>query len=247
MPQFGTLDVATLLSGAPEMKSLDTDALVLEQVEILHALHEIESGPMLDLLPPSLHPTLPTTVSFTAWRARGTEVGDFTMVQVRIGCRAGVRPRGFLLGSVIDDVDSGNMLASRWGYRTDPGTPRLQVSHDRVRATVERAGQTILDMSLVGPEPISGGDIQYVANMNLAQTPSGTRLVQVDPEFAFHKATRGKLHVDVFDAAAWGDDRIVPSWPVATSFTLADVTMPRIRYICKVDVPALQGTETVPH
>jgi hypothetical protein len=247
MPLFGSLDTTALLAGAPEMKDLTTDALVLPSVEILHLLHEIDSGPMLELLPPSLHPTLPPTISVIVWRARGTELGTFTMAQVRIGCRAGVRPRGFLLASVVDDVDAGNLLASRWGYRTDDGTPKLQVSHDRIRATVERDGRTILDVSLIGPEPISGGDIQYVANMNLAHTPDGPRLVQVDPEFEFTKANRGKLQLDVFDAAAWGDARIVPSWPVSTSVATANVTLPKLRYVCKLDVPALQGTETIPH
>jgi hypothetical protein len=245
MPQLGTLDVAPLLSGAPEMKDLHTDALVLPEVEILHALHEIESGPMLDLLPPALHPTLPPTVSFIVWRARGTELGDFTMAQVRIGCRAGVRPRGFLLSSVVDDADAASILAARWGFRTDAGTPRLEVSHDRVRATVMRDGAAILDVSLVGPEPISGGDVQYVANMNLANTPNGPRLVQVDAEFEFVKASRGRLQLDVFDAAAWGDERIRPSWPVSASFAVANVTMPVLRYACRVDVAAMVGTETV--
>jgi len=245
MPQLGTLDVAPRLEGAATMKDLDTETLVLEGVEILHVLHEIDAGPMLELLPPSLHPTLPPTVSFIVWRGRGTELGDFTMAQVRIGCRAGVRPRGLLLSSVVDDSAAGEMLASRWGYRTDPGTPRLETNHDRVRGTIVRDGETILDVSLLGPEPISGGDIQYVANMNLAQTPNGARLVQVDPEFTFHKANRGRLQVDAFDPGAFGEDRIALSWPVSTSFAVADITMPRIRYVCRTDVPALQGTETL--
>jgi len=245
MPQLGVLDVAPLLAGAPEMKDLDTDALVLPKVEILHVLHEIEAGPMLDVLPPALHPTLPPTVQITVWRARDTDLGDFTMAQVRVGCRAGVRPRGFLLGCVIDSDIAAEQLGARWGFRSDPGTPRLLTGHDRIQATVERDGVTILDVSLLGPEPISGGDVQYTANMNLATTPAGPRLVQVDPEFEFQKASRGALQLTTLDTGAWGDDRIVPSWPVSTSFTVADVTMPRIRYTCKVDVPAMAGTETI--
>lgn len=245
MPQLGTLDVAPLLAGAPEMKDLHTDELLLPSVEILHALHEIEAAPMLDILPPALHPTVPPTIQVTVWRARGTELGDFTMVQVRIGCRAGVRPRGFLLGCVIDDDVAAEQLGARWGFRSDPGTPVLKSGHDRIQCVVERDGDAILDLSLVGPEPISGGDVQYTANMNLARTPAGERLVQVDPEFEFTKASRGRLQLTTFDAAAWGEARIVPSWPVSTSFTVANVTMPRIRYTCKVDVPAMVGTETV--
>jgi hypothetical protein len=245
MPELGTLDVTPLLGGAPTMNDLQTDALVLPKVEILHALHEITAGPMLDILPPALHPTIPPTMHVTVWRARDTELGDFTMAQVRIGCRAGVRPRGFLLGCVIDADLAAEQLGARWGFRSDPGTPKLRTGHDRIQATVERDGETILDISLVGPEPISGGDVQYTANMNLAHTPAGDRLVQVDPEFEFHKASRGRLQLTTFDAGAWGEARIVPSWPVSTSFTVADVTLPRLRYTCKLDVPAMAGTETI--
>ena len=245
MPLFGTLDFSAALASAPTMPDLQTDALTLERVDVLHVLFEIESGPMLDLLPPALHPTLPPTVSFWVWRARGTDLGDFTLAQVRIGCRAGVRPRGYLLSSVCDDAGVATALGERWGFRADPGTPVLRAFHDRVVATVERDGATILDVSMLSPEAIGGGDIQYVATMHLATTPMGPRLVQVDPDFTFHKADRGEPVLDVFDAEAFGDGRVVPSWPVSASATVADITLPKLRYVSKPDVPALAGTEPV--
>ena len=36
--------------------------------------------------------------------------------------------------------------------------------------------------TLLDPTPLRNADAYYVANMNLAHTPSGLRLVQVDPE-----------------------------------------------------------------
>ena len=245
MPLFGSRDVSTLLETAPTMPDVQTDALTIERVDILHVRYEIRSGPMLEMLPPALHPTLPPTVSIWGMRARGSDIDDFTMAQVCIGCRAGVRPRGFLLSCFNDNDATAKDLAMRWGFRHDAGTPKLDVAHHRTQLTVERDGRTILDIGLVSPEAISGNDVQFVANMNLAHTPSGPRLVQVDPEFVFHKADRGKPYVEVFDAGELGDDRIVLSWPVAASFTVADVTLPKLRYLCKVDVPAMAGTEPV--
>jgi hypothetical protein len=32
---------------------------------------------------------------------------------------------------------------------------------------------------------------------------------------------------------------------VSTSFTVADVTLPKLRYTCKLDVPAMACTETL--
>ena len=245
MPLFGSLDVKGALRGAPTMPDLHTDALTLERVDVLQVLFEIESGPMLELLPPALHPTLPPTVSFWVWRARGTDLGDFALAQVRIGCRAGVRPRGYLLSSICSDAEVAKVLVERWGYRSDPGTPTLKTYHDRVVGRIERDGEVILDVSMLSPEAISGGDVQYVATMHLANTPLGERLVQVDPEFTFHKADRGQPVLDVFDAEALGDARVVPSWPVSASAAVADVTLPKLRYVTKPDVPALAGTEPV--
>ena len=81
--------------------------------------------------------------------------------------------------------------------------------------------------------------------MHLAHTPRGLRLVQVDPAFVIHRAERGHPELRGFDAAAWGDARIEPTHPVAGSIVLADVTLPRLRYLCRPDVWAFEGTENV--
>src|SRR2546423_180342 len=167
------------------------------------------------------------------------------MSQVGIGCRAGVRPRRFLLSAVVDNPTAGAALSDRWGFRIEPGTPVLRTYHDLVEATVERDGATILRIGLNTPEPISGGDVQYVANMNPANTPEGFRLVQVDPEFTFHKADRGRPSLSDFDAGAWGDDRVRPVYPVSASSAVADIKLPKIRYIARLDVPALEGTKAL--
>ena len=89
---------------------------------------------------------------------------------------------------------------------------------------------------------MTGGDLQYVASMNPATTPDGFRLVQVDPEFTFQKADRGRPALWEFNAAAWGDERVRPVFPVSASSAVADITLPKLRYIARLDVPALQGT-----
>ncbi|MDQ1395462.1 MAG: hypothetical protein QOG64_721 [Acidimicrobiaceae bacterium] len=242
MPVTGTLDPAAPVAGAPTMSSLATDPLTLEGVRILHVFYEIEATGSEALIPPALHPTVPPTVAFTVWKCPASPWGPFTLAQVGVGCRAGVRPRRYLLSAVVDNETAGRALAERWGYRITPGTPVLRIYHDLVEATVERDGAIILQIGLGRPEPISGGDVQYVANMNPAHTPDGFQLVQVDPEYTFSKADRGRPSLPVFEAAAWGDDRVRPSYPVSAASTVADITLPKIRYIARLDVPALQGT-----
>jgi hypothetical protein len=120
---------------------------------------------------------------------------------------------------------------------------RLKRFHDRIIGTVTGDGAEILRVSLIDPEPISGGDIQYVANMNLARDAEGKgALVQVDPGFAFHKAERGRPEIAVFDAKAWRAEGVDPVWPIAASWALADSGFPKIRYVLDPDQPARTGT-----
>lgn len=246
MPLVGARDVTAETATAPEMPSLDSDSLVVEQVEILQLMYELDSGPMLELLPPALHPTIPPTVTWVVYRAARGPLGAFTLAQTRVGCRAGVRPRGYLVSAVVDEPSVAEVLASRWGYRCRVANVTLRRFHDRVEAAVAEDGRPTLACSLVDQEAVSGSDVQYVASMHLARTPLGVRLVQVDPEFTFHRVERGRPALATFDAAAWGDQRIVPVHPVSASYAVADVTLPRLRYVCRTDVPALEGTEALP-
>jgi hypothetical protein len=167
------------------------------------------------------------------------------MAQCRIECRSGLRPRGFLRGGVIDAEEARTALARRWGYALAPGCVRLARGYDRISVEVTRDGRTILAAALQDPMPLRNADAYYVANMNLAHTPRGLRLVQVDPSFEVERAERGRPLVDRFDALAWGCAGVRPSHPISASFTIATVTLPALRYVCRPDVLAFVGTERV--
>ena len=70
-------------------------------------------------------------------------------------------------------------------------------------------------------------------------------LVQVDPEFTFHRAERGRPEVSQFAAEAWNADGVEIAYPVAASFALADTGFPKIRYVVNPDLPALAGSRMV--
>jgi hypothetical protein len=113
--------------------------------------------------------------------------------------RAGAHPRGLVLGAVASTAEAARELAARWGVPAVPGAVTLKRRHDRVTATVVRDGATVLDCELVDPMPISGGDVQYIPSITLAQAPldgvTAPRLLQVDPRYTFHKAERGRPEV----------------------------------------------------
>ena len=239
----GSARPETLGRGAPAVADLATEAATLEDVQTLQVLCEFSSDLAQALLPPALHPTLPGVVGFTVQRVGSSPWGPFAMAQTRIECRSGVRPRGYLIGAVVDNAAAAAALSSRWGYRVMPGEVRLRRFYDQVRAEVTIAGREVLGLGLRDPEPLSTADVQYVASMNLATTPKGLRLIQVDPAFTVDRAERGEPQVTAFDADAWGVPDLDPAYPISASFTAGTMTLPRLRYVCRTDVWAFDGTE----
>jgi hypothetical protein len=245
MPLFGLKDGASMLEGAPKMRDLNTAPWEIEKAEILNLIFEINDDKMVELLPKALHPTIPPIVYFTLHKFADSPVGPFLLAQTRIGCRAGVRPRGFLTAAFVDTQAAADALASQWGFTVRVADVALHRYHDRVAMTVSDGGRVILDAELVRPEPISPADVQYVANMHFAQVDEKPLLVQVDPEFTFHKAERGRPSVSIFESGAWNADGVRAAWPVSASFAVADTGFPAIRYVVNPDVPALAGSKKV--
>ena len=245
MPLLGTREVDPLLDGTSLMPNYGTEQWTLNGVDILQLVFEIRQEAMVSLLPPSLHPTIPPTVVVNVMRVPESPAGAFTLAEVRAGCRAGARPRGFLARCYTDSEEAAQELGARWGYPAQVADVTLKKGYDRVTASVNAAGRAVLGCALINPEPISGGDVQYLPNVNMTrvQTADGAtpRIVQVDPDFTFHRADRGKPQLETFDAEAWQLGGADPWWPVSASYTTADVTMPTIRYVLDPVKPAVQG------
>ena len=80
-------------------------------------------------------------------------------------------------------------------------TPRISARPATISQTMTKeasaGGKPVLECELLDRDVISGGDIQYVASMHLARNRDDGKLVlvQVDPEFTFSKAERGKPRV----------------------------------------------------
>jgi hypothetical protein len=190
-------------------------------------------------------------VSFLIYRAKESDFGPFAMAQVRLTARSGVRPRAYLVSARCDNEALAGVLASSWGFRMSPGAISLRRFHDRVDCSVQDAegGRPILSVSLVDPVPVTGHDVQYPPGMHLARVERDgvpvPRIIQVDSEYVFRRADRGRPELGSFDPAAWGDERLVPDLAVSASFSACDMTIANVRYICNPDIPAAEGTEKV--
>lgn len=241
----GTADLAELGARAPQLPAFATEALALGGVEVFQACFEMRAASREALLPPGLHPTNPATAIFLAWRCAESPWGPFSLVQLRIGCRSGVRTRGFVWSAACDVPDAARELTARWGFPARPTQIALSRRYDGCALRVEQGGRTALAIDGQDPDPLSADDVQYTGTLTLAHTPRGLRLVQIEPRTALERAERLRPRLAAFDAEAWGSAALTPYHPVSASIGVGRIEVPPVRFVCRPDVLAFQGTESV--
>ena len=248
MPTFGTLELDAISARVPTMRNLDTEAWALPRAEILQLAFEV-GRETAALLPRAMHPAIPPYATIQVTRYPESPVGPFALAQVRVMGRAGAHPRGVVLGAFASTADAARELAARWGLPAVHGTVTLSRRHDRTTATVIHEGATILECALIDPEPISGGDVQYIHSVTLAQAPldgqTAPRLIQVDSRYTFHKAERGRPEIRALDAEAWHTGPLRPRNPIAATLCTCDTDLPRIRFVMDPEVPVIKGTRKI--
>ena len=249
MPLVGTRDLSPILAASAIVPVGKEEHWELPGPQILQLMYEIDDSGMTSLLPPALHPTVPPTLVFTVMRVPDSPAGPFVLAQVRVGCRSGARPRGFSAAAYCDSPRATEALRRNWGYPLEVAECSLVKRYDRIDAEVTTAASTVLKLSLMNPEPIGGNDLLYLSTLNVAKVErdgvvSG-RLVQVDPDYVFRSADRGKPQLEAFDAAAWQLEGASTNWPVSASYAVADITMPALRYLVDPVKAPLASVERV--
>jgi hypothetical protein len=242
MPVMGRQDLAAAAARAPLVRGLDTDAWELPGAEMLQLVYEIDGPAGEQSIPPALHPSIPPYATLTIARYPESPLGPFRLAYVRVVARVGGRPRGYLVGGFVDSRDIGTELAARWGYRLEVGDVDLQVLTHRITGEVRQGGETVLRLELGNPETISGADVSFLDGLHLVRLSEDGResslLVQVDPEYTFHHAQRGRPRVDSFRAEAFDPDGCLRlTDPVSGSFARVDTDLPRIRFVIDPTIP----------
>jgi hypothetical protein len=239
----GRADVNLLAARAPVMTSFAAEPLHLEEAEILQAAFEQPYALRETSLPPGLYATSPPLLVLLVWQVARSPWGPFALAQARVSGRSGARPRGFVVGCVIDNPEAAAALASDWGLPAVPGSVELLRGYDRAELAVQADGRTAVRMVGLDPDPLSVDDVQFSVTTTLATTPRGVRLVQLEPEYELRRVERLRPRLDSFDARAWGGPPLEPGYPVAATISVGDITIPPIRYVSRPDVSAFQGTE----
>ena len=243
----GAASVDELLAHAATMPSFDTDALDLPGAEVLQALFELRVDGREAALPPALHPVNPPTAVIQVWRCPDTPWGPYSVAQVRVGARSGLRPRGHVQGCVGDNAAAVDALRTRWGFPVQPGHVRLDRHFDGTTAEVLVDGRPVLSVRGTDPEPLGPGDVAYSTAVTLAHTPRGLRLVQVEYDLAAERAERLRpLPLGAFDAVRLGAHPSIDPWyPVSASIAVGTLTLHPLRYVCRPDELAFTATEPV--
>jgi len=241
----GSADVATLARTAPRVDAWCAEPVVLRDVACLQLTAEMRRSAREALLPPALHPTSPAVLCLQVWHVAASPWGEFAWACSRVACRSGVRARGFTTGAVASTAAAAAGLAGTFGFPCRAGAVRLDRGYDRVGAEVALDDRVILSLTGLDPEPLGADDVQYTGTMNLAHTPNGLRLVQVEAEHASRRVERLHGRILVFDGGAWGNPLLDPYHVVAASIALGDVTFAPVRFVCRVDELAFTGTEAV--
>ena len=227
------------------MTTWDVPTVSLDGAELVQAMFELRTVGRESALPPALHPTNPPTLVVQAWRCPESPWGAFELAQVRVQCRSGLRPRGFVVGCVVDNGIAADALAGAWGFAPTSGAVRLRRFYDETTVEVDVAGVEILRFSGRDPDPLGQDDVAYSSTLNLAHTPNGLRLVQLDMAHAVTRVERVHPSLLRFDAAAWGNPALDPWYPVSATVAVGTMTLPPVRFCCRPDVLAFEGTEAV--
>jgi hypothetical protein len=248
MPRFGTLDVAPIAPDLPDLSAIAGPEWELPDAEFLQINWEVDDAASLAITPPSLHPSIPPFASFFACRYPESPVGPFSIVQVRLVVRAGIRPRGLCLGAVCDSAAAVEALRSHWGFPVQLGDVDVAHRHDQVRFTASLDGRMVVDLGVHTADVINGSDLMTFDNLHLVRLPGEDtpQLVQVDPEYTIHQADRGRPTVALPDPQALGMRGGLRLVSPIIGFTFrADSDLVPVRFRIDSTKPAVSSTTRV--
>ena len=92
---------------------------------------------------------------------------------------------------------------------------------------------------------MAANDVQYTGTLNLAHTPLGLRLMQVEMNSESSRVERLTSRITSFEGAAWGDGLLEPAMVISSSLASMQLSYPPVRFVCKPDELAFTGTESV--
>jgi hypothetical protein len=245
MPIFGGFTPASV-AGLPTVKALAQDRVDVEAAETLTFTFEVLSDAAIAILPAALHPPFPTYCSLVVRRNGESPFGPFTTAELRLHARATNHYVGYVLGAFTDNEAACGWLRNVYGLPCAvAATVSLRRRHYGFEAEVSQSGVTLLSAVMQTPGFISGTDVLYVQNSNLAAVDGVPALVAEEFEYAIREAKRGAAQFHTLDPAAFGGPTLTVSNVLPATWTAGSWSYMPVRFTIDPTRPATAGTRKV--
>ena len=241
----GSADIDELKKRAGTIPEFVSDEIVFEDTTCFQLAAELDNAAREALLPSGLHPTIPASMVVQVFKVRQSIWGEFLLSIIRVSCRSGVRARGFTLGAMVTSAVASEGLERVMGLSAGLAAVELEENYAQTRVSVSLSGIQILEVHALDPEPLTTRDLQFTGTLNLANTPNGLRLVQVETVPQLSRVERLLSDFRVFKGECWGSPLLQPRQIITSTISRGDFLMPPIRFVCKPDELAFTGTESV--
>jgi len=242
---IGTAELQPLADSAPHVAEFIGKEIRLHDVTCMQYIAEMPNSAREAALPPSLHPTIPAAVSVQVYDVGDSPWGAFRFANTRISCRSGARARGFSTATLVDGEQACAGLRTSLGFPARPADIAFRHGYDGVSIAIVNEHETVFALEAIDPEPMGLNDVQYTGTLNLAHTPMGLRLMQIEAHTEASQVDRLQGQLLEFDGAALGNPLLEPVYTVSASVAKISMSFPPVRFVCKADELAFTGTEAV--
>lgn len=244
MPIFGGYKPTA--GGLTQIRQLERDRTDIEAAQTATFTFEVLSEAAIAALPAALHPPFPTYCSLVARRHDDGPFGAFTTAELRLHARATNHYVGYSLGGFTDNADAGAWLRDAYGAPIQAAeTVSLIRRHYGIEANVIKGGRSLLAAVIETPGYISGADVLYVQNSNLASLDGAPALVAEEFEYAIKEARRGTAKFATLDLAAFGAPTLTLSNVLPATWTAGTWSYMPVRFTIDPNRPAGVGTRKV--
>jgi hypothetical protein len=234
------------VAGLPAIRALAEDRIDIEAAQTLTFTFEVLSEAAIAALPAALHPPFPTYCSLVVRRHDDGPYGAFTTAELRLHARATNHYVGYCLGAFTDNEKACAWLRNAYGLPCSvAGTVTLNKRHYGFEATVAEGDRNLLAAVQATPGFISGNDILYVQNSNLAALDGVPTLIAEEFEYAIREAKRGAATFHAFDIAAFGAPTLTVSNHLPSTWTAGSWSYMPVRFTIDPARPAMAGTRKI--
>ena len=244
MPIFGGNKPSA--DGLIEIGELAADRVEVEAAQTATFTFEVLSEAAIAALPAALHPPFPTYCSLVVRRHDDSPFGPFTTAELRLHARATNHYVGYSLGGFTDNDAACAWLRDAYGA---PIAVAERVSlirrHYGVEAVVGEGGRNLLEAVIETPGYISGADVLYVQNSNLASLGGVPALVAEEFEYQIKEARRGTSRFAALDLTAFGAPTLTLSNHLPATWTTGSWSYMPVRFTIDPNRPAGVGTRKV--